>query len=169
MSGSANIADVFDEHQYAEFGLRDAEKALETMTDEPSVRLMPTQLGGEGRQAVRRFYADVFIPNIPRAIEFVLVSRTVGTDRLVDEDLISFTHTMEIPWLLPGVAPTGKTIQIPGIVVAEFENGRLARERVYWDQASVLSQAGLLDENRLPATRDEAARTLRRRLPPPAR
>jgi carboxymethylenebutenolidase len=164
MTRATEIAAVFDEHEYAEFVLRDAVKALETMVEEPSVRLMPTQLGGDGREAVRRFYGDVFIPSLPANIELSRVSRTVGIDRLVDEDLFSFSHTTDIPWLLPGVPPTGKPIEVVAIVVAEFENGKLARERVYWDQASVLVQAGLLDSGRLLVSGNDAARVLRARI-----
>jgi carboxymethylenebutenolidase len=159
-----DIAALFDEHEYAEFGLRDADKALETMVREPSVWLMATQLGGDGREAVRRFYGDVFIPNLPPNMDLIRVSRTVATDRLVDEDLVSFAHTTEIPWLLPRVRPTGRSIELVVIVVAEFEEGKLARERVYWDQASVLAQVGLLNIDRLPVSGDQAAAVVRRRI-----
>jgi carboxymethylenebutenolidase len=90
-----------------------------------------------------------------------LVSRTVGADRLVDEEVLAFTHTVEVPWLLPGVPPTGRRIEVPGIVIVDFEGGKVARERVYWDQASVLAQAGLLDADRLPVVGSQAAAALR--------
>jgi carboxymethylenebutenolidase len=167
MQPATDIAAVFDEHEYAEFVLRDAAKALETMVREPSVRLMPTQLGGEGRDAVLRFYGNVFIPSLPGDIELIRVSRTLGIDRLVDEDLVSFTHTAEIPWLLPQVSPTGKRIEAVVIVLAEFENGKLARERVYWDQGSVLAQVGLLESGTLPVSGNQAARVVRGRIQRP--
>ena len=164
--GQPDLAGVFDRHQYAEFVLHDADKALETMVAEPSVRLMPTQAGGDGREAVYRFYRREFIPSLPPDLRVTLVSRTVGADRLVDEDLIAFTHTVEVPWLLPGVPPTGRRIEVPGIVLVEFEGGRVARERVYWDQASVLAQARLLDAEQLPVIGHQAARALRVQMRP---
>ena len=167
--GQPDVAGVFDRHQYAEFVLHDAAKALETMVAEPSVRLMPTQAGGDGREAVYRFYRREFIPGLPPDIEVTLVSRTVGADRLVDEDLLVYTQTREVPWLVPGVPPTGRRIEVPGIVIVEFQGGRVARERVYWDQASVLAQVGLLDAEQLPVVGHQAARALRvlTRIPTP--
>jgi carboxymethylenebutenolidase len=159
--GQPDIAGVFDQHQYAEFVLRDAGKALEIMVAEPSVRLMPTQAGGDGREGVSRFYSREFIPNLPPDLQVTLVSRRIGTDRLVDEDLLVFTHTVEVPWLLPGLPPTGRRVEVPGIVIVDFEAGKVARERVYWDQASVLAQAGLLDTEKVPVIGDQAAQALR--------
>jgi carboxymethylenebutenolidase len=159
--GRPDIAGVFDQHEYAEFVLRDAGKALETMVAEPSVRLMATQAGGDGRAGVHRFYSREFIPNLPADLQLTRVSRTVGADRLVDEDLVVFTHTIEVPWLLPGVPPTGRRIELPVIVVVDFDGGKVARERVYWDQASALAQAGLLDADELPVTGHQAAAALR--------
>jgi carboxymethylenebutenolidase len=159
--GQPDIAGVFEQHQYAEFVLHDAAKALETMIDEPSVRLMPTLAGGDGREAVYSFYSREFIPSLPPDLQVTLVSRTVGAERLVDEDVLAFTHTVEVPWLLPGVPPTGRRIEIPGIVIVDFEGGRVARERVYWDQASVLAQAGLLDADQLRVIGSQAAIVVR--------
>jgi carboxymethylenebutenolidase len=162
-AGQPDIADVFDQHQYAEFVLHDAGAALATMVAEPSVRLMATQAGGDGREAVARFYDQELIPSLPPDLQLTPVSRTVGPDRLVDEGILAFTHTAEVPWALPGVLPTGRRIEVPVIVIVEFEAGRVARERVYWDQASVLSQVGLLDTDQLPVVGEQAARVLRRR------
>jgi carboxymethylenebutenolidase len=159
--GRPDLAGVFDQHEYAEFVLRDAGKALETMVEEPSVRLMATQAGGEDRASVHRFYSQELIPNLPPDLRVTRMSRTVGADRLVDEDLLEFTHTIEVPWLLPGVPPTGRRIEVPGIVVVDFEGGKVARERVYWDQASVLAQAGLLEAEKFPVIGNQAAATLR--------
>jgi carboxymethylenebutenolidase len=131
------------------------------MVDEPSVRIMATQAGGDGREAVYRFYSQEFIPSLPPDIQVTLVSRTVGADRLVDEDILAFTHTMEVPWALPWVPPTGRRIEIPVIVVVDFEGGKVARERIYWDHASVLAQAGLLDASKLPVIGNEAVTALR--------
>src|SRR5688572_12501121 len=122
--GRPDLAGVFDEHEYAEFVLHDAGKALETMVQEPRVRLMPTQAGGDGREAVYRFYSQEFIPNLPPDLGVTRASRTVGVDRLVDEDILVFTHTVEVPWLLPRVSPTGRRIEVPVIVIVDFESGK---------------------------------------------
>lgn len=156
-----DIAAVFDQHQYAEFVLHDAGKALETMVDEPSVRIMATQAGADGRQAVYVFYNQEFIPSLPPDIQVTAVSRTVGSDRLADEDILAFTHTIEVPWALPGVPPTGRRIEIPVIVIVDFEGGKVARERIYWDQASILAQAGLLDADEFRVIGKQAAMALR--------
>jgi carboxymethylenebutenolidase len=160
-TGQPDLAGVFDQHQYAEFVLHDAGKALETMVAEPSVRLMPTQAGADGREAVYGFYSREFIPSLPPDLQVTLVSRTVGADRLVDEDILEFTHSVELQWLLPGVPPTGRRIEIPGIVIVEFQGGKVARERVYWDQASALVQAGLLEAAKFPVIGNQAAIALR--------
>jgi carboxymethylenebutenolidase len=78
------------------------------------------------------------------------VSRPVGENRLVDEMVISFTHTIEMPWILPGVAPTGRHVEVPLVAVVGFRDGKLAHENIYWDQASVLKQIGLLKGDGLP-------------------
>jgi len=76
----------------------------------------------------------------------------------VDELIHKFTHTIEMPWILAGVRPTGKRVEISVIVVVQFEDEKIAGERIYWDQASVLAQIGLIDAGKLPATRMEASR-----------
>jgi carboxymethylenebutenolidase len=104
------------------------------------------------------FYSTYFIPHHPADTTFLHVARTVGKDRLVDELIHKFTHTIEMPWILPGVPPTGKRVEIAVIVVVQFKEGKIAGERIYWDQASVLAQIGLIDASRLPVTGIEASR-----------
>ena len=61
-------------------------------------------------------------------------------------------------WMLPGLAPTGKRIEVPLIAIVRFREGKLAHEHIYWDQASVLVQLGLLDAGALPVAGVESAR-----------
>src|SRR5262245_60880237 len=113
---------------------------------------------GVGYNEVRHFYSTYFIPGQPADREIVPVTRTVGKDRIVDELIHKFTHTIEMPWMLSGVQPTGKPVEISVIVVVQFEAGKIAGERIYWDQASVLAQIGLVDEEKLPVPGIEASR-----------
>jgi carboxymethylenebutenolidase len=112
--------------------------------------------------ALREFYSKDFIPCMPPDTTLTPISRTVGTDQLVDEMIFSFTHTQEMPWMLPGVAPTHKRVEIPLVAIVGFRDGKLAHERIYWDQASVLKQIGLLSGDALPVygaeTADKVAR-----------
>jgi carboxymethylenebutenolidase len=114
--------------------------------------------GGVGSREVRDFYGTYFISGQPSDTEVVPVVRTVGKDRIIDELIHKFTHTIEMPWILPGVPPTGKRVEVAVIVVVQFEDGKIAGERIYWDQASVLAQVGLIDAEKLPATGIEASR-----------
>lgn len=128
-----------------EFVTRDAVATIGTMTSNPSVVHIPTLTGGVGKQDLLRFYDEFFIPSNPPSMRTTLLSRTVGSDKIIDEMLISFTHTHEIPWLLPGVPPTLKYIELVLVSVVKIIGGKLESERLHWDQASVLVQAGLLD------------------------
>ena len=96
------------------------------------------------------------------------MSRTVGDERLVDELIISFTHTQEIEWMVPGVAPTGRPVSVAFVVIVGLEDGKIAYEHIYWDQATVLVQLGLLDPAGLPvAGRESAAKVLDPTIPGP--
>jgi carboxymethylenebutenolidase len=117
-----------------------------------------SHLASGGRNEVRHFYSTYFIPCHPPDTEVVPVTRTVGKDRIVDELIHKFTHTIEMPWMLPGVRPTGKRVEIAVIVVVQFKDGKIAGEHIYWDQASVLAQIGLIDANKLPVIGIEASR-----------
>jgi carboxymethylenebutenolidase len=61
-------------------------------------------------------------------------------------------------WMLPGVAPTGKRVEVPLVAIIRFRDGKLAHEHIYWDQASVLVQLGLIDSSKLPVAGVETAR-----------
>jgi carboxymethylenebutenolidase len=155
--GGHNIGAVFDEHVAAEFVDLDLEATMATMTDDPYVNHVPVMMGGVGREGVRAFYGAHFIGKWPADVQITPVSRTVGENRVVDELVLSFTHDIEMDQLLPGVAPTGKHVQLAFCVVAGFEGDKLTHEHIYWDQASLLVQVGLIDRAGLPVTGAEQA------------
>jgi carboxymethylenebutenolidase len=150
----------WDEHISYEFSTRDVSSTIATMVEDAYVNHVPVMTGGYGHEALRRFYKEDFISPMPADTSIQLVSRTVGQDQLVDEIIFSFTHTEEMPWMLPGVPPTHRHVDIPLVVVVGFRDGKLAHERIYWDQASVLNQIGLLTDLSLPVFGAETARKL---------
>jgi carboxymethylenebutenolidase len=152
-----DIAAVFDDHVAAEFVGMDLDATMATMADDPYVYHLPAMTGGVGSDDVRRFYGDHFIGKWPQDIEITPVSRTVGESQVVDELVLSFTHDIEMPQLLPGVAPTGKHVRLAFCVVVGFEDGKVHHEHIYWDQASLLAQVGLIDPAELPVTGAEQA------------
>jgi carboxymethylenebutenolidase len=147
----------WDEHIGYEFSTRDVSSTIATMVEDAYVNHVPVMTGGYGHQALRRFYEEDFISPMPADTSIQLVSRTLGEDQLVDEIIFSFTHTEEMPWMLPGVPPTHRHVDIPLVVVVGFRDGKLAHERIYWDQASVLKQIGLLTDPSLPIFGAETA------------
>ena len=122
------------------------------MVEHAYVNHVPVITGGHGSKDLRRFYSTHFIPQMPADTEILPISRTIGEDRLVDEFILKFTHTIEMDWMLPGIPPTGRAVEIPFVVVAQFEGDKLAHEHIYWDQTSVLIQLGLLEAANLPVT-----------------
>jgi carboxymethylenebutenolidase len=150
----------WDEHISYEFSTRDVSSTIATMVEDAYVNHVPVMTGGYGHEALRRFYKEDFISPMPADTSIQLVSRTLGQDQLVDEIIFSFTHTEEMPWMLPGVPPTHRHVDIPLVVVVGFRNGKLAHERIYWDQASVLKQIGLLTDPSLPVFGAETAHKL---------
>ena len=155
-----DLAATFDAHVKAEFQDFDLEATMETMTDDPYVHHVPTITGGRGTAGVRDFYGDHFIGQWPDDTETRQVSRTVGAKQVVDELLMTFTHDRPLDIMLPGVAPTGRRIEVPVVVVVGFEDGKVSHEHIYWDQATVLVQAGLLDPSGLPVVGSEQAEAL---------
>jgi carboxymethylenebutenolidase len=158
---AADLGAVFDARVRHEFEDRDLAATMRTIVAEPYVYHVPTMTGGRGQAGVREFYGNHFIGKWPADTRVERVSRTVGADQVVDEFVLSFTHDSEIDVLLPGIAPTGRKVELPHVVVMRFEGGRIAHEHIYWDQASLLVQVGLLDPERLPAVGAEQARGLR--------
>ena len=133
---------------------------MATMVGTPYVNHIPTMTGGVGHDQLKRFYKYHFIGGNPPDTALTPVSRTVGEDQLVDEMVFSFTHTSEVDWMLPGVAPTGKRVEIPLVAVIKFRGDKLYHEHIYWDQASVLVQIGLLDPTGLPVAGIEQGKKL---------
>ncbi len=149
---------LWEEHIRCEFATRNTEDTLATMVTDAYVNHIPVMTGGVGRDQLREFYSRRFIPQMPPDTEMTPISRTIGDDRVVDEMVFTFTHTIRMDWMLPGLAPTGKRVEIPLVVVVHFRDGKLAHEHIYWDQASVLVQLGLLDASTLPVAGAETAR-----------
>ena len=149
---------VWEEHIGHEFGTHSTEDALATMVEDAYVNHIPVMTGGVGKPALREFYSKYFIPQMPPDIDLAPVSRTIGTNQLVDEMLVKFTHTIQMDWMLPGIAPTGKRIEVAVIAIVQFRDGKLAHEHLYWDQASVLVQLGMLDPVTLPIVGVDSAR-----------
>ncbi|KAF5862604.1 hypothetical protein ETB97_011510 [Aspergillus alliaceus] len=141
-----DLEKIWDEHTWYEFGDRSVEKTMATMVQEPYVNHIPTMTGGIGRARLSKFYLENFIFNNPADTALELISRTVGTDRIVDEFIVSLTHNKKIDWLLPGVPPTGKPLRIPFTSVVNIRGDRLYHEHIAWDQATVLVQLGLMPE-----------------------
>jgi carboxymethylenebutenolidase len=157
-AGEEFLRNLWEEHMRHEFATRDTEETLATMVDDAYVNHIPVLTGGVGKDALREFYSKRFIPQMPPDTEVIPVSRTIGTDQLVDEMIFKFTHTVRMDWMLPGVAPTGKRVEIPLVAIVRFRDSKLAHEHIYWDQASLLVQLGLLDQNTLPVAGIESAR-----------
>ena len=148
-----DLEGLWERHLDYEFATRDTDKTMATMVAEPYVNHIPTMTGGTGADALSRFYTEHFIPKMPKDTTLTPLSRTVGADRVVDEMIFSFTHNEEIDWMLPGVAPTGKTVSVPLVAIVAFRGDKLYHEHIYWDQASVLVQVGLLEPQGLPGRR----------------
>jgi carboxymethylenebutenolidase len=153
-----DLVALWEAHCRYEFETRDVDATMATMVATPYVNHVPTMTGGVGHDQLKRFYKYHFIGNNPPDTEIMPVSRTVGADQVVDEVVFKFTHTGEVDWMLPGVAPTGRRVEIPLIAVVKFVDGKVAHEHIYWDQASVLVQVGLLEPAGLPVAGIETAR-----------
>ncbi len=161
-----DLGQLWEEHVRHEFATHNTEDTLATMMADAYVNHIPVLTGGVGKKQLREFYSKRFIPQMPPDTEMVPLSRTIGHDQLVDEMIFKFTHTMRMDWMLPGVAPTGKRVEVPLVAIVRFRDGKLAHEHIYWDQASVLVQLGLLDPSELPVSGVESARkALDKRLP----
>ena len=155
-----DLSTLWDAHTFYEFGARDVDATMKTMVAQPYVNHIPTMTGGVGAKDLARFYADFFIPRCPKDTKLVPISRTIGADRIVDEMLFCFTHDIEIDWMVPGIAPTGRYVEVPLVAIVNFRGPKLYHEHIYWDQASVLVQIGVLDPKNLPVTGIEQAKKL---------
>ncbi|SAL14139.1 dienelactone hydrolase family protein [Caballeronia turbans] len=151
---------LWEQHCYFEFGTRDVDAVMPTMVAQPYVNHVPTMTGGVGHDQLKRFYKYHFVDSNPADTKLIPVSRTIGADRVVDEFVFCATHDREIDWLLPGLAPTGQYFEVPMLAVIRFRGDKLYNEHIYWDQASVLVQIGVLDPDGLPIVGRQAAKKL---------
>ena len=155
-----DLSRLWDAHTLHEFASRDVDATMATMVAQPYVNHIPTMTGGVGHDHLKRFYKYHFVNANPPDTRLIPVSRTVGADRLVDEMVFCFTHTCEIPWMLPGIAPSGRYVEIPLVAIVNFRGDKLYHEHIYWDQASVLVQIGVLDPHGLPVAGVATAKKL---------
>ena len=149
---------LWEEHLKAEMQDKDAHASCDTMVANPYVNHVAVLTGGVGRRQLEHYYSRYFIPGQPPDVEIVPISRTVGQERIVDEFVYRGTHSIPMEWLLPGVPPTGRRLEIAVVVIISFEGGKMKSEQIYWDQASVLVQLGLLDPTGLPVAGVDVAR-----------
>jgi carboxymethylenebutenolidase len=154
---SHNLEGLWEAHCHYEFETRNVDATMDTMVAEPYVNHIPTMTGGVGHDELKRFYKYHFIGVNPPDFRLTPVSRTIGVDRIVDEFIVHFTHTTEIDWMLPGIAPTGREVSVPTVAIVQFKDGKLVHEHIYWDQASVLVQIGKLQPKDLPVVGADAA------------
>ena len=152
------LARLWEEHIRHEFQTRSTPDTIATMVEDAYVDHVPVLTGGSGNAELTEFYSTHFIPKMPPDLEIVPVSRTIGSDQLVEELVLKFTHSIEMDWMLPGVPPTNRRVEAALVVVVRFRGGNVAHEHIYWDQASVLVQIGLLDATGLPVAGVESAR-----------
>ena len=152
------LSQLWEEHVRYEFSTRNADDTLATMVEDAYVNHIPVLTGGSGQDELREFYSKRFIPQMPPDTEMTPISRTIGEDQIVDEMIFKFTHTIPMDWMLPGISPTEKRVEVPLVAIIRFRDGKLAHEHIYWDQASVLVQIGLLDPANLPVAGVESAR-----------
>ena len=152
------LGQLWEEHVRHEFVTHNTEDTLATMVEDAYVNHIPVLTGGVGRDELRKFYSERFIPQMPPDTEMTPISRTIGNDQVVDEMVFKFTHTIRMDWMLPGLAPTGKRVEVPLVAIVRFREGKLAHEHIYWDQASALVQLELLDPTTLPIAGVESAR-----------
>ncbi len=158
---SIKLGNIFDKHVKFEFEDKDVESTMKTMVKEPYVHNVPVMTGGVGHDGVYNFYKNNFVGMMPKDTKITRVSRTVGTNQVIDELILSFTHDVEIKSMIPGIQPTGKYVELPHVVVMKFRGNKIEHEHIYWDQASLLTQIGILDSRRLPITGIEQSEKLK--------
>jgi len=165
---ATRIDAIFERHMQAELA-GDLDATLETMAPDPHLVNVPTMVGGAGPAGVRQFYANRLVGQFfPPDVTFTTLSRTHSPERLVDELIIRFTHTDPIDWMLPGVAPTGRFVEVAFVVIVGIKDDAVSYEHIYWDQASVLVQLGLLNPDGLPVVGSgSVAKLLQPSLPDP--
>ena len=146
----------------------DVEDLMKSIGKGSMLNHAPTMTGGKGKKDLKRFYSEFFAERNPLDLKTKLLSRTVGSDQVVDEMLVSFTHSRSMDWILPGVPPTGKQVEVVLVTIIRIRGGKIYAENVHWDQASVLMQVGLLDPKYVPssfATSEDGQEKEVKRLP----
>jgi carboxymethylenebutenolidase len=154
------LLEVWQQHTYSEFVMRDAAGALKTMSENPYVLMVPIAVGGQGRDGVFDYYSSQFLAQLPADLAAAPISQIIAADTIVEEAVFSFTHDQVMDWMIPGVPTTGKRVEVAVTGVVKFENGLIASEHLYWDHASVLAQLGMIDRSKVPVQGAESARTL---------
>src|SRR5258707_4878981 len=152
--------EVWQRATYSEFALKDAKAALATMSDNPYVLMVPIAVGGRGREGVYNYYHDQFLAQLPADLRSLPISQVIGKDILVEEAVYQFTHDQVMDFMIPGVPPTGKHVEVGVVGIIKFENAKIASEHLYWDHASVLAQLGVIDQGKVPVKGVESAGTL---------
>ena len=152
------LAHLWEEHIRHEFQTRSTPDTIATMVEDAYVDHVPVLTGGSGKAELTEFYSTHFIPKMPPDLEIIPVSRTIGSDQLVEELVLKFTHSIEMDWMLPGIPPNDRRVEAALVVVVRFRDGKVAHEHIYWDQASVLAQIGLLNPKGLPVAGIESTR-----------
>jgi len=155
------LKEVWEEHMKCEFATKSVDDTMATMIEGGHVNHVPTMTGGQGLKDIRDFYTRFFIPQMPPDTKTTPISRTIGETQIVDEMIFEFTHTVPMDWMLPGISPTGKRVEVALVAIIGFREGKVSHEHIYWDQASVLVQLGLLDANLLPVAGRESAAKVR--------
>lgn len=129
----------------------DLDAAFALLTEDAAVVHLPAGTGASG-PALRRHLAEDVLPHLPADLAFKRLSRTTDKVRVVDETVVGFTHDRELPWLLPGVAPTGRRAEVLAISVTTFRHSRLnahrtesllSARRTLWDHQGLVDQLGL--------------------------
>ncbi len=159
------LIDVWESHTAAEFEHKDADAAIATMTENPVLIHVPVGTGATGREELRKFYREIFIPQIPPDAELQLLSRSVTQYRIIDEFILRLTHTVQMDWFAPGIVPTGRRLAVPHVGIIAFEDGKIRSEHIYWDQATVLLQLGVLEGNLPVLGADQVDRLLNPEVP----
>ena len=154
------LLEVWQQHNYSEWVMKDAAAALTTMSDNPHVLMVPIAIGGQGRDGVYNYYHNYFLAQLPADIRPVPISQVIANDILAEEAVFHFTHDQVMDWLIPGVPATGRRVEVGVVAIVRFENSLIASEHLYWDHASVLAQLGVLDPRNVPVKGAESARTL---------
>jgi len=134
------LRNLWEEHVRHEFATHNTEDTLATMVEDAYVNHIPVLTGGVGREQLREFYSRRFIPQMPPDTEMIPISRTIGNDQLVDEMVFKFTHSIRMDWMLPGIAPTGKRVEVPLVAIVRFREDKLLVFPLPWHRRTLQSE-----------------------------